>query len=62
MLNHNSLSLRVHLSVLALLGGEYRVNISRNVISTMSRVGTKAKHIAIPTNASIALSVAYIYE
>jgi hypothetical protein len=62
ILNHNSLSLRVHFSVLGFLSGEYRVNISKNVISIINRVGNKAKHIAIPTNASIVLSVACIYK
>lgn len=33
MLNHHSLNLLIHLSVLALLGGEYLVNASKNTIS-----------------------------
>jgi hypothetical protein len=62
ILNHDSLSLRVHFSVLGLLSGEYLVNISKNVISIITRVGIKAKHIAIPTNATIVLSVACTYK
>lgn len=47
MLNHHSLTLLVHLSVLGFLGGEYLVNPSKNTIRTMYFVGKKARVKAI---------------
>lgn len=58
MLNHHSLILLVHLSVLGLLGGEFLVNNSRNKSRSTSLVGRSAIPKAIKTSASIALSVA----
>jgi hypothetical protein len=58
ILNHNSLNLLVHLSVLALRGGDLFVNASRNINKISTLVGTMARHRAISTNARIALSVA----
>ena len=59
MLNHNSLNLLVHLSVLALRSGDWFVDTSRNNTSSKTLVGTMARLRAISTNARIALSVAY---
>jgi hypothetical protein len=59
MLNHHSLNLLVHLSVLALRSGDLFVNASRN-INRRTLVGTMARLRAISTNARIALSVAYM--
>ena len=59
MLNHHSLNLLVHRSVLALRGGELLVHTSRNISSISTLVGTMARLKAIITNATIALSVAY---
>lgn len=58
MLNHHSLNLLVHLSVLALRSGELFVDTSRNTSSRSTFVGTMARLRAISTNARIALSVA----
>jgi len=58
MLNHHSLNLLVHRSVLALRGGELLVHTSRNISSISTLVGTMARLRAISTNATIALSVA----
>lgn len=58
MLNHHSLNLLVHLSVLALRSGELFVDTSRNTSSRSTFVGTMARLRAINTNARIALSVA----
>lgn len=62
MLNHHSLILLVHLSVLGLLGGEFLVNNSRNKSRSTSLVGRSAIPKAIKTSASIALSVACLWE
>jgi hypothetical protein len=59
MLNHHSLNLLVHRSVLALRGGELLVHTSRNISSISTLVGTMARLKAISTDATIALSVAY---
>jgi hypothetical protein len=59
MLNHHSLNLLVHLSVLALRSGDLFVDASRN-INRRTLVGTMARLRAISTNVRIALSVAYM--
>jgi hypothetical protein len=58
ILNHTSLNLLVHLSVLALRGGDLFVNASRNINKISTLVGTMARLRAISTNAIIVLSVA----
>lgn len=58
MLNHHSLNLLVHLSVLALLTGELFVKTSRNIARISNLVGRKARLRAIANSARIALSVA----
>lgn len=58
-LNHHSLNLLVHLSVLGLLRGEYLVNISRSIRRNSHLMGSKAVIRAIRTSTRIALSVAY---
>lgn len=58
MLNHHSLNLLVHLSVLALLSGEWFVNTSRNIARISNLVGSKARTRAINNSARIDLSVA----
>lgn len=43
MLNHHSLILRDHLSVEALLAGEYIVNVSRKTSRKINFMGIKAR-------------------
>lgn len=58
MLNHHSLSLLAHLSVLAFLGGEYLVNVSKKVNRIMYLLGMKARieaaHKRVNANFSVA--------
>lgn len=58
MLNHHSLHLLAHLSVLALLGGECLVNISRNITKSISLAGKMATVNAIKTSVSTAVLAA----
>ncbi|KAL0423772.1 UNVERIFIED_CONTAM: hypothetical protein Sradi_0912000 [Sesamum radiatum] len=58
MLNHQSLNLLIHLSVLALLCGEYLVNVSKKASRTMYLRGTKARSKARAKSATANLSVA----
>ena len=59
MLNHHSLNLLVHLSVLAFLGREYLVNVSKKISSVIYLLGTnatiKATHRRANANFSLAL-------
>lgn len=43
MLNHHSRNLLIHLSVLAFRGGEYLVNVSKNISAAMCLQGTKTR-------------------
>lgn len=56
--NHHSRSLLIHLSVLAFLGGEYLVNISKNVNRTKYLPGMKARITAVITRAMANFSLA----
>lgn len=58
MLNHHSLSLLIHLSVLVLLRGEYLVNASRKVNITKNLRGTKATTPAMSKRAIANLRLA----
>lgn len=58
MLNHHSLNLLFRLSVLAFLGGENIVNISKNTSRTMYLPGKKAKIKAADTRPKAIFSVA----
>lgn len=58
MLNHHSLDLLVHVSVLGFLGGEYLVNTSKNIKRPTYFKGRKARIKATRTSASATLSVA----
>jgi hypothetical protein len=58
MLNHHSLSLLVHLSVLAVLGGEYLVNVSKKVNRIMYLLGMKARIKATPRRVNANFSLA----
>lgn len=63
MLNHHSLNLLDHLSVLALLGAEYLVNTSKNIRRMIYFKGRKARIKAARTSATATLSVAcYAHE
>ena len=52
MLNHHSRSLLIALSVLALLGGEYRVKASKNINRTKYLMGIKARITAMDIRAT----------
>ena len=58
MLNHHSLNLLVHLSVLAFLGGEYLVNISKKTSRTKYLHGKRARAKAADRKAKANFSVA----
>lgn len=58
MLNHHSLDLRIHLSVLALLRGEYIVNRSRKTSRIMYLLGKKARTNAVTKRAMANFSLA----
>lgn len=58
MLNHHSLNLLVHFSVLALLRGEYLVNASKNAIRIMYLPGTNAINKATAKRATANFSLA----
>lgn len=60
MLNHHSFNLLVNLSVLAFLGGEYLVNISKKSSRTMHLVGKKAKIKAVDRRPKANFSVAWL--
>lgn len=60
MLNHHSLTLLLHLSVLGLLGGEYLVNPSKNTTKSMYFVGKKARVKAITKREAANFIVAWI--
>lgn len=62
MLNHHSLTLLVHLSVLAILGGEYLVNASKNTTRNMYFVGRKARVKAITRRETANFTVACSYH
>ena len=58
MLNHHSLNLLIHLSVIAFLGGEYLVKVSKKTIRTMNLLGRKARIKAETKRATANLSLA----
>lgn len=58
MLTHHSLNLLVHLSVLAFLGGEFLVNISKNIRRMTNFTGRMARTKATRTSATTSVSVA----
>lgn len=58
MLNHHSRNLLIHLSVLALLIGEYLVNISKNINRITYLLGMKARVKAVTTRATTNFSLA----
>lgn len=62
MLNHHSLNLLINFSELALRGGEFRVNISRNAIMNKNLTGRNATANASKTRTNITLSVACTEE
>lgn len=59
MLNHHSRNLLIHLSVLALLIGEYLVNISKNINRKTYLLGMKARVKAATTRATANFSLAW---
>lgn len=59
MLNHHSLNLLVHLSVLAFLGGEYLVKVSKNTSATMYLQGTKTRINAVNKRVTATFSLAW---
>lgn len=58
MLNHHSLNLLIHLSVIAFLGGEYLVKVSKKTRRTMNLLGRKARIKAVTKRATANLSLA----
>ena len=58
MLNHHSFNLLIHLSVFDLLGGEYRVNVSKKVSIAKNLIGTKARTAAMSKRAIANLRLA----
>lgn len=59
MLNHHSLSLLIHLSVLAFLKGEYLVNASKKISKNMYLPGNKARIKAETRRITANFSVAW---
>lgn len=59
MLNHHSLNLLVHFSVLALRRGEFLVKISRNAIKARYFPGTNARTKPMATRATANFPLAY---
>lgn len=59
MLNHQSLNLLIHLSVLDLLTGEYLVNVSKKASRKICLTGNKARSNARTKSATANLSVAW---
>jgi len=62
MLNHHSLSRRINRSVLALRGGEYLVNSSRNTTRIRLFQGTNAIIVAAITIATANFSLACFFR
>jgi len=58
MLNHHSLNLLIHLSVLAFLKGEYLVKVSMKIRRTTYLLGMKARIKAVIKRATANFSLA----